>query len=65
MAIKGKTKRSQSRPGRRPTPGPRIQAVERRQPWYKAQAFPVTLAVVVLPALWTLRETRATRDTSA
>jgi hypothetical protein len=48
VAIKGKTKRSQSRPGRRPTPGPRSQAVERRQPWYRAQAFPVTLAVVVL-----------------
>lgn len=50
MAIKGKTKRSQGRPGRRPTPGPRIQAIERRQPWYKAQAFPVTLAVVALLA---------------
>jgi hypothetical protein len=48
VAIKGKTKRSQSRPGRRPTPGPRIQAMERRQPWYKAPAFPVTLAVVAL-----------------
>ncbi len=48
MAIKGKTKRSQSRPGRRPTPGPRIQAVERRLPWYRAPAFPVTLAVVAL-----------------
>lgn len=48
MAIKGKTKRSQSRPGRRPTPGPRVQAVERRLPWYRAPAFGVTLAVVAL-----------------
>jgi len=48
VAIKGKTKRSQSRPARRPTAGPRIQSVERRLPWYRAPAFPVTLAVVAL-----------------
>jgi hypothetical protein len=48
VAIKGKTKRSQSRPGRRAAAGPRIQAVERRLPWYRAPAFPVTLAVVAL-----------------
>jgi hypothetical protein len=48
VAIKGKTKRSQSRPARRPTPGPRIQAAERRLPWYRAPAFPVTLAVIAL-----------------
>ena len=50
MAIKGKTKRSQSRPARRPAPGPRIQTAERRLPWYRAPAFPVTLAVVALLA---------------
>jgi hypothetical protein len=48
VAIKGKTKRSQGRPARRPTLGPRIQAAERRQAWYRATAFPVTLAVLVL-----------------
>jgi hypothetical protein len=48
VAIKGRAKRSQGRPARRPTAGPRIQAVERRQPWYRATAFPVTLAVLVL-----------------
>ncbi|HYY77596.1 MAG TPA: hypothetical protein VFD04_00190 [Actinomycetes bacterium] len=48
MAIKGKTKRSQGRPVRRPAAGPRIQAVERRLPWYRATAFPVTLAVIAL-----------------
>ena len=36
MAIKGKTKRSQGRPVRRPATGPRIQAVERREKWYRA-----------------------------
>jgi hypothetical protein len=48
VAIKGKTKRSQSRPARRPGTGPRIQAAERRLPWYRAPAFPVTLAVLAL-----------------
>jgi hypothetical protein len=48
VAIKGKTKRSQGRPARRPAAGPRIQAVERRLPWYRATAFPVTLAVIAL-----------------
>jgi hypothetical protein len=48
VAIKGKTKRSQGRPGRRPATAPRIQALERRQPWYRAPAFAVTLAVVAL-----------------
>jgi hypothetical protein len=48
VAIKGKTKRSQGRPVRRPSVGPRIQAVERRQAWYRATAFPVTLAVLVV-----------------
>ena len=48
MAIKGKSKRSQGRPVRRPAAGPRIQTVERRLPWYRAPAFAVTLAVVAL-----------------
>ena len=48
MAIKGKSKRSQGRPVRRPATGPRIQTVERRLPWYRAPAFAVTLAVVAL-----------------
>jgi len=48
VAIKGKTKRSQGRPVRRPATGPRIQSVERRQPWYRATAFPVMLAVITL-----------------
>lgn len=48
MAIKGKTKRSQGRPMRRPATAPRAQILERRQPWYRATAFPVTLAVIVL-----------------
>jgi len=48
VAIKGKTKRSQGRPVRRPATGPRIQAVERREKWYRATAFPVTLAVIAL-----------------
>lgn len=48
MAIKGKTKRSQGRPVRRPATGPRIQAMDRREKWYRATAFPVTLAVVAL-----------------
>jgi hypothetical protein len=50
VAIKGKTKRSQGRPVRRPATGPRIQGVERRQPWYRAPAFPATLAVLALLA---------------
>jgi hypothetical protein len=33
---------------RRPATGPRIQAVERREKWFRAPAFPVTLAVVAL-----------------
>jgi hypothetical protein len=48
VAIKGKSKRSQGRPVRRPATGPRIQNVERRLPWYRAAAFPVTLAVIAL-----------------
>jgi hypothetical protein len=50
VAIKGKTKRSQGRPVRRPATGPRIQSVERRLPWYRAPAFPATLAVIALLA---------------
>ena len=50
MAIKGRTKRSQGRPVRRVTPGPRPQIIERRAPWYRAPAFLVTLAVVALAA---------------
>jgi hypothetical protein len=48
VAIKGKTKRSAGRPVRRPATAPRAQILERRQPWYRATAFPVTLAVIVL-----------------
>lgn len=48
MAIKGRTKRSQSRPARRVTPGPRPVVLDRRDPWYKATAFTITLAVVAL-----------------
>lgn len=48
MAIKGKTKRSQGRPVRRPATAPRIPVVERRPPWYRAPAFQVTVALVVL-----------------
>jgi hypothetical protein len=48
VAIKGRTKRSQGRPARRATPGPRPVAVERPAPWYKAPAFAVTCALVVL-----------------
>jgi len=48
VAIKGKTKRSQGRPVRRPATAPRMQAVERRPPWYRAAAFQVTVAVIVL-----------------
>jgi hypothetical protein len=48
VAIKGKTKRSQGRPMRRPATAPRPQVVERRAPWYRATAFVVTIAVVVL-----------------
>ncbi len=48
MAIKGKTKRSQGRPVRRPATAPRVPVVERRQPWYKAAAFQVTVAAIVL-----------------
>jgi hypothetical protein len=48
VAIKGKTKRSQGRPVRRPATAPRIATVERRQPWYRAAAFQVTVAAIVL-----------------
>jgi hypothetical protein len=48
VAIKGKSKRSQGRPVRRPATGPRIHTVERRLPWYRATVFPVTLAVIAL-----------------
>jgi hypothetical protein len=48
VAIKGKTKRSAGRPVRRPATAPRAQILERRQPWYRATAFPVMLAVIVL-----------------
>jgi hypothetical protein len=48
VAIKGKTKRSQGRPMRRPATAPRAQIAERRPPWYRATAFPVTLAVIVI-----------------
>ena len=48
MAIKGKAKRSQGRPVRRVTPGPRPVAVERRLPWYRTSVFMVMLAVFVL-----------------
>jgi hypothetical protein len=48
VAIKGKTKRSQGRPVRRITPGPRPQLVERRPPWYREPAFLVTLAVIAV-----------------
>jgi hypothetical protein len=48
VAIKGKTKRSQGRPVRRVTPGPRAQLVERRVPWYRVPVFSITVAVVVL-----------------
>jgi hypothetical protein len=48
VAIKGKTKRSQGRPVRRPATAPRTQPSLRREPWYRAPAFPTTLAAVVL-----------------
>ena len=48
MAIKGKTKRSQGRPARRVTPGPRPQLVERRLPWYRVPVFSIAVAVVVV-----------------
>jgi hypothetical protein len=48
VAIKGKTKRSQGRPMRRPATAPRPQLVERRAAWWRAPAFGVTIAVVVL-----------------
>lgn len=66
MAIKGKTKRSQGRPARRPATGPRIQSIERRQPWYRATVFPVTLALltllVTLAASWNRLEEGWARD---
>jgi hypothetical protein len=48
VAIKGKTKRSQGRAVRRPVTGPRVPTVERRPPWYRAVAFQVTVAAIVL-----------------
>jgi hypothetical protein len=48
VAIKGKTKRSQGRPARRITPGPRPQAVERRIPWYRQPVLMVAVAVAVV-----------------
>jgi hypothetical protein len=66
VAIKGKSKRSQGRPVRRPATGPRIQTVERRLPWYRATAFPVTLAVIALIGTLVAAENRVqegwTRD---
>jgi hypothetical protein len=66
VAIKGKTKRSQGRPGRRPATAPRVPAVERRQPWYKAPAFQVTLALIVLAvtlaAAWNRAQLGWSRD---
>jgi hypothetical protein len=48
VAIKGKTKRSQGRPVRRPTPGPRPQVAQRPTPWFRSQPFLATLAVLVV-----------------
>src|SRR6266496_1809396 len=66
VAIKGKTKRSQGRPIRRPATAPRAQILERRQPWYRATAFPVTLAVIVLAvtllAAWNRAQVGWSRD---
>jgi hypothetical protein len=66
VAIKGKSKRSQGRPVRRPATGPRIQTVERRLPWYRAPAFPATLAVIALLGTLVAAENRVqegwTRD---
>ena len=66
MAIKGKTKRSQGRPVRRPATAPRAQTVERRQPWYRATAFPVTIAIIVavvtLLASWNRMQEGWSRD---
>jgi hypothetical protein len=66
VAIKGKTKRSQGRPMRRPATAPRAQILERRQPWYRATAFPVTLAVIVLAvtllAAWNRAQMGWSRD---
>jgi hypothetical protein len=66
VVIKGKSKRSQGRPVRRPATGPRIQTVERRLPWYRATAFLVTLAVIALIGTLVAAENRVqegwTRD---
>jgi hypothetical protein len=66
VAIKGKTKRSQGRPVRRPATAPRVPTAERRQPWYKAPAFQVTLAVLVLAvtlaAAWNRAQLGWSRD---
>jgi hypothetical protein len=48
VAIKGKAKRSQGRPVRRVTPGPRPAAVERRVPWHRTAVFMVMVAVIAL-----------------
>jgi hypothetical protein len=48
VAIKGKTKRSQGRPVRRVTPGPRPQSIERRTPWYRQPVLMVAIAVAVV-----------------
>jgi hypothetical protein len=66
VAIKGKTKRSQGRPMRRPATAPRAQIVDRRPPWYRATVFPVTLAVIVLAvtllAAWNRAQLGWSRD---
>ncbi len=66
MAIKGKTKRSQGRPVRRPATAPRMPAFERRPPWYRATAFPVAMAVIVtvvtLLAAWSRMQGGWARD---
>jgi hypothetical protein len=66
VAIKGKTKRSQGRPMRRPATAPRAQIAERRPPWYRATAFLVTLAVIVLAvtlmAAWNRAQLGWSRD---
>jgi hypothetical protein len=48
VAIKGKAKRSQGRPVRRVTPGPRPVPFERRLPWYRTGVFMVMVAVIAV-----------------
>jgi hypothetical protein len=67
VAIKGKTKRSQGRSVRRPAAGPRVQAAPRREPWWRAPALSVTLAMVallltLLGAVHQVREGRERND---